>query len=369
MDKAHHPRLPLVENKRCRHVTSHCQRRIPMRFINNLALAALIAAWPVFVGAQGTLEKKDVHIAVGGKTSLYYLPLTIAEQLGYFKEEGLSVTISDFAGGSQALRAVIGGSADVVSGAYEHTLNMQPKGQYLQCFVQQGRAPQIAIGIATAKANAYKSPKDLKGLKVGVSAPGSSTHMILNHFSSAGGLKPSDISVIGVGLGATAIGALKSGQIDAVSNTDPVMTKLEQDGEVKIIADTRTLRGTEQVLGGPMPAGCLYAPVGFIRNNPNTVQALTNAIVRADKWIQSASPQEVLRTVPESYLLGDKALYLFSFNKVKEAISPDGVISDAGAKTALKVIPTFNPEVKAKEIKLELTYTNEFVKRANAKYK
>src|SRR6266704_3782999 len=248
-----------------------------MRFINNLASAALIAAWPVFVGAQGTLERKDVHIAVGGKTSLYYLPLTIAEQLGYFKEEGLNLTISDFAGGSQALRAVVGGSADVVSGAYEHTLNMQPKGQYLQCFVQQGRAPQIAIGIVTAKAKEYKSPKDLKGLKVGVSAPGSSTHMILNHFISTGGLKPSDISVIGVGLGATAIGALKRGQIDAVSNTDPIMTNLAQHGEVKIIADTRTLRGTEQVLGGPMPAGCLYAPVGFIRNNPNTVQALTNA--------------------------------------------------------------------------------------------
>jgi NitT/TauT family transport system substrate-binding protein len=340
-----------------------------MCFVKNLALAMLIAAWPVFVGAQGTLEKKDVHVAVGGKASLYYLPLTIAEQLGYFKEEGLSVTISDFAGGSQALRAVIGGSAEVVSGAYEHTLNMQAKGQYLQCFVQQGRAPQIAIGIAIAKAKAYKSPRDLKGLKVGVSAPGSSTHMILNHFISTGGLKPSDISVIGVGLGATAIGALKSGQIDAVSNTDPVMTKLEQDGDVKIIADTRTLRGTEQVLGGPMPAGCLYAPVEFIRKNPGTVQALTNAIVRADRWIQSASPQDVLRTVPESYLLGDKALYLFSFNKVREAISPDGVISDAGAKTALKVIPTFNPEVKAKEIKLELTYTNEFVKKANAKYK
>src|SRR5258708_9448835 len=174
---------------------------------------------------------------------------------------------------------------------------------------------------------------------------------------------------MGVGLGATAIGALKSGQNAAVTNTDPVMTKLEQDGEVKITADTRPLGGTEQVLGGPMPAGCLYAPVGFIRNNPNTVQALTNAIVRADKWIQSASPQEVLRTVPESYLLGDKALYLFSFNKVKEAISPDGVISYAVFCLKKKIIPTFNPEVKAQEIKLELTYTNEFVKKANAKYK
>src|SRR5580765_4252148 len=116
--------------------------------ILRMILAAALAA-PALAYAQGGLEKKDVHIAVGGKSSLYYLPLTIAEQLGYFKEEGLNVNISDFAGGSQALRAVVGGSADVVSGAYEHTLNMQPKGQFLQCFVQQGRAPQIAIGIAT----------------------------------------------------------------------------------------------------------------------------------------------------------------------------------------------------------------------------
>ena len=337
-----------------------------LRIVSTAFLAVLA---PALALAQGVPEKKEVHIAVGGKSSLYYLPLTIAEQLGYFKAEGLTLNISDFAGGSQALRAVVGGSADVVSGAYEHTLNMQPKGQFLQCFVQQGRAPQIAIGIATVRAKSYKSPKDLKGLKVGVSAPGSSTHMIFNHLLSTGGLKPSDVSIIGVGLGAAAVTALKTGQIDAVVNTDPVMTKLEQDGDVKIIADTRTLKGTELVLGGPMPAGCLYAPVEFIRKNPNTIQALTNAIVRADKWIHAASPQDVLRTVPESYLLGDKALYLFSFNKVKEAISPDGYISDAGAKTALRVIPTFNPEVKASEITLGLTYTNEFVKRANAKYK
>ncbi len=331
-------------------------------------LIALAAAAATAVNAQ-TPEKKDVHVAVGGKSSLYYLPLTIAEQLGYFKDEGLEVRISDFAGGSQALRAVVGGSADVVSGAYEHTLNRQPKGQYLQCFVQQGRAPQIAVGVSKAKAQAYKSAKDLKGLKIGVSAPGSSTHMILNHLLSTGGLKPSDVSIIGVGLGAAAVTAMKTGQIDAISNTDPTMSKLEQDGDVKIVADTRTMKGTEQVLGGPMPAGCLYAPVDFIKKNPNTVQALTNAIVRADKWIHAASPEQVLSTVPESYALGDKPLYLFSFGKVKEAVSPDGYISAEGAKTALRVIPTFNPEVKANEIKLDLTYTNDFVQKANAKYK
>src|ERR1700733_12900746 len=102
-----------------------------------LALVMTAIAGAVF--AQGAVEKPKVSIAVGGKSALYYLPLTIAERLGYFKDEGLDVTISDFAGGSQALRAVVGGSADVVSGSYEHTINMQARGQHFQAFVLQGR--------------------------------------------------------------------------------------------------------------------------------------------------------------------------------------------------------------------------------------
>ncbi len=316
-----------------------------------------------------TLEKPQVHIAVGGKSAFYYLPLTIAEQLGYFKAEGLEVTISDFAGGSTALRAVVGGSADVVSGAYEHTISLQGKKQHFQAFVLQGRLPQISMGVATAKAASYKSPKDLKGMKIGVSAPGSSTNNLVNQMLGKEGLKSTDVSIVGVGTGAGAIAAIKSGQIDAISNTDPVMTKLEQDGAVRIIADTRTFKGTNAIWGAPLPAGCLYAPVDFIKKNPNTVQALTNAIVRADKWLEQATPQDILKTVPESYLLGDKALYLFSYGKIKEALSLDGSISDTGAKATLKALAAFDPQIKPAEIKLDQTYTNEFVKKANAKYK
>ncbi len=334
-----------------------------------LALACLAVA----AGANAqteALEKKDVHIAVGGKAAFYYLPLTVAEQLGYFKEEGLNVKISDFAGGAQALRAVVGGSADVVSGAYEHTISMQGKKQYFQAFVLQGRLPQIALGIATPKAAAYKSPKDLKGLKIGVSAPGSSTHNLVKQILTKAGLDPSkDVAIVGVGTGAGVIAALKSGQIDAVANVDPVMTKLEQEQAVMIVADTRTVKGTNEVWGAPLPAGCLYAPVEFVKKHPNTVQALTNAIVRADKWIAKAGATDVAKVVPEAYLLGDRALYLFSYSKVKEAISPDGMISDAGAKATLKALAAFDANIKPGEIKLGDTYTNEFVKKANAKYK
>src|SRR5690349_9078110 len=61
--------------------------------------------------AHAQLEKRDVHIAVGGKSALYYLPLTITERLGYFKDEGLKVRIGDFPGGTGWLEAVVGGSA------------------------------------------------------------------------------------------------------------------------------------------------------------------------------------------------------------------------------------------------------------------
>ncbi len=334
-----------------------------------VALACLAAA--AGAGAQTqALEKKDVHIAVGGKAAFYYLPLTVAEQLGYFKAEGLDVKISDFPGGARALQAVVGGSADVVSGAYEHTISMQGKKQYFQAFVLQGRLPQIAFGIATAKAASYKSPKDLKGMKIGVSAPGSSTHNLVKQILTQGGLDPNkDVAIIGVGTGAGVIAALNSGQIDAVSNVDPVMTKLEQERAVKIVADTRTVKGTNEVWGAALPAGCLYAPVEFVKKHPNTVQALTNAIVRADKWIATASATDVAKVVPEAYLLGDRALYLFSYNKVKEAISPDGMISDAGARATVKALAAFDSNIKPDEIKLGETYTNEFVRKANAKYK
>ena len=319
--------------------------------------------------APAQLEKRDVHIAVGGKPAFYYLPLTVAEQLGYFKDEGLDLKISDFAGGSAALKAVVGGSADVVSGAYEHTISLQGKKQFFQAFVLQGRLPQISLGIATARMAGYKSPKDLKGMKIGVSAPGSSTNNLVKQMLAKDGLKSTDVSIVGVGTGAGAIAAMKSGQIDAISNVDPVMTKLEQDGAIKLVADTRTYKGTIEVWGAPLPAGCLYAPIEFVRKNPNTVQALANAIVRADKWLANATPQDILKTVPEAYLLGDKALYLFSYGKIKEALSPDGSISDVGAKATLKALAAFDDRIKPTEIKLDQTYTNEFVKKANAKYK
>ena len=332
-----------------------------------LATGIAAAALPLWTYAQ-SLEKTQLTLAVGGKNLLYYLPLTVAEQLGYFKAEGLDVTIVDFAGGSKALQAVIGGSADVVSGAFEHTINMQFKGQFLRAFVLQGLAPQIVLGVNPKTLPHFKTIADLKGKKIGVTAPGSSTHVMVNFVLAKAGLKPSDVSIVGVGAGNGAVAAMRSGQIDAISNLDPVITLLQRSGDLNIVSDTRILAQSEKVFGGPMPAGCLYAPQTFIDKNPNTTQALTNAIVRADKWIRAAGATEIIKAVPESYLLGDRAVYIEAFLATKGALSPDGMIPEKGAQTAFNALASVDDKLGAAKLDLSLVYTNTFVKQANAKY-
>ena len=347
----------------------HAAPSLRRRSFSSFAVITAVSLAAPAVMSQAKPEKTKVTIAVGGKASFYYLPLTISDQLGFFKAEGLDVDISDFAGGARSLQAVVAGLADVVSGAFEHTINLQSKNQFYQAFVLLGRAPQIAFGISTRTMAGYQSLADLKGKKIGVSAPESSTSMMASLVLSRAGIKAGDVSFVGVGTAATALTAMRTGQIDALSNVDPVMTMLEQKGEVKIIADTRTLKGTQDVFGGPMPAACLYAPVEFLQKNPNTAQALANAIVHSLKWLQTAGPGDIIKTVPEAYLLGDRALYLASFNKVRDAIALDGIIPEDGVKTALKVLASFDLAVRPEKIALARTYTNEFARRAKDKFK
>ncbi|HSV83834.1 MAG TPA: ABC transporter substrate-binding protein, partial [Ramlibacter sp.] len=179
----------------------------------------------------------------------------------------------------------------------------------------------------------------------------------------------SDVSFVGVGTSSAALAALRTGQVDAMCNIDPVMTMLEQKGEVKIISDTRTLKGSQEVFGGPMPAACLQAPLEFVQKQPAACQALSHALVHALKWLQTAGPSDIIKTVPEPYLLGDRALYLASFNKVRETIALDGLLPEEGARTALRVLVGHDAGVKEGRIELAKTYTNEFARRSKEKFK
>lgn len=303
------------------------------------ALACVVVLCAITAGAA-VPEKTKVVLAVGGKTTLYYLPLALADRLGYFRDEGLDVEINDFPGGSRALQALIGHSADVVSGAYEHTFVMQTLAQKVQAFVLQGMNPGLELGIRKDRAADYAWAKDLKGMK------------------------------IGVGTGPSAVAAMRSGEIDALSGVEPVMTLLERSGDIKIVVETITEKGVRDVFGGSMPAATLYARADFIEHNPHTVQALTNAIVRALFWLQHSTTEDVLNMVPPEYLLGDKALYAASFERLRPTYSKDGLIPKKGVDNSYKVLLAHNPAVRrAPVVWINQTYTNAFVEKALQKYK
>src|ERR1700719_4947222 len=170
--------------------------------------------------ASGATAAK-ITIAIGGAGCLCYLPTVLAEQLGEHRKAGVEIELVNFKGGSQALTAVIGGSADVVSGYYDHCVNLAAKNQNLQAFVVYDRYPGLVLGVSPKHTSEINSVKDLAGKKVGVSAPGSSTDFFLKYLLFKNGVSPDSVAVIGIGLDATAVAAMEQGTVDAAVMTDP----------------------------------------------------------------------------------------------------------------------------------------------------
>lgn len=329
-------------------------------FLRAGALAAGAFAAPGFAFAAEP-EKKSVTIAVGGKNLYYYLPMAFADWNGYFKEEGLDVKVVDFQGGSKSLQAVVGGSADVVSGAFEHTLSMQTKRQAMRAFVLQGCAPQCVFAVNNKTMKDFKSVADLRGKRIGVTAPGSSSHVIANFVFAKAGVKPNEFAVIGIGSCAGAVAAVRAGQVDAFVGLDPVISQLEGDGTIRIVTDTRNVEESNALFGGPMVAGCLYAPQRFLDENPETCRRLAKAVVRSLKYIADCDPDELMKRVPKSAFMGNPELYKTGFIKNRPALSKDGRFPEGCAQVSAKALASVNPDLESFKFDYAATFTNEFV--------
>lgn len=331
-----------------------------------LGAAALVAfgASGFTASAQTAIEGK-VTLASTGLSTFYGLPLIIAQRKGYFKEEGLAnIEIVDFQGGSKVLQAVVGGSADIAIGGYDHVVTMQPKGIDLKAFVETMRYPAIAIAITRPMMANYKTPADLRGKSIGVSSPGSSTHGALNAFLEKNGIKPSEVSVVGLGGPTTARAAVESGKVDAISYVDPVISLLEVDKMIRIVADTRTRAGAEALYGGETVSGVAYATKAYIDKHPAVVQAVANAMQKSLAWLAKATPEEVAGAVPADFLIGDRKLYMESFVKFRESIAPPQLITLDAARRGIAAALALTPAIDAGTIDVPGTIDNRFMQVA-----
>lgn len=313
----------------------------------------------------GAAAQSKVTVAVGGGACLCYLPTVLAKQLGEFDKAGLSVELVDLKGGSDALKAVLGGSADVVSGYFDHCVNLAAKKQEMQAFVVYDRYPGLVLVVSPKHTDEIKSIKDLAGKKVGVSAPGSSTDFFLKYSLKKNGLDPTSVAVIGVGLGATAVAAMEQGQIDAAVMLDPSVTVLQgTHKDLRILSDTRTQKDTLDVFGGEYPGGALYSTTAWVKSHEKEVQALTNAIVNTLKWIHAHSPEDIMDKMPPGMVGKNKELYLAALKNTLPMYSETGAMDPKGAAAVLAVFSEGSPDVAKANIDVSKTYTNKYVEQA-----
>ncbi|UGA41030.1 ABC transporter substrate-binding protein [Bradyrhizobium quebecense] len=323
-------------------------------------LAGMLLALTLSTGLAAAQSK--ITIAVGGGACLCYLPTVLAKQLGEYDKAGLAVELVDLKGGSDALRAVLGGSADVVSGYFDHCVNLAAKKQELQAFVVYDRYPGLVLVVSPKHTGEINSIKDLAGKKVGVSAPGSSTDFFLKYMLKKNGLDPQGAAVIGVGLGATAVAAMEQGQIDAAVMLDPAVTVLQgSHSDLKILSDTRTQHDTLAVFGGEYPGGALYSTAAWVNGHEKEVQALTNAIMATLAWIHSHTAEDIMAKMPDEIVGKDRAQYLAALKNTIPMYSETGKMDPKGAEAVLAVFSEGSPEVAKAGIDVTKTYTNKYV--------
>jgi NitT/TauT family transport system substrate-binding protein len=334
-------------------------------------VAALVAVYaltgcggPGGAGGSGGAGGR-VRLGVGGQPLLVYLPTTLADRLGYYRDEGLDVRIEDLQGGSKALQALQGGSVDVVSGYYDHTVQMQAKQRDVVAFVNMLRYPSLVLAVSPKTTKPINSVTDLKGSKVGVTAPGSSTDFFLKYLLVRHGLAATDAAPQAVGGDASAVAAMQTGQVDAAVMIDPAFSLLQKRvgaQNVKVLSDTRTAEGLQRDLNvSTYPAAVLYADGRWLRDNPDTARKLARAIKRALDYVHTHSAADIAAKMPPEYSAGDAEVYTRAIDTAKPAFSPDGRIELSGAQAVYGVLRQFTPEIAQANVDVSKTFTNDYL--------
>lgn len=320
------------------------------------------------VATLAAISSQRVSIALAARNSLYHLPLVLAEQLGYLRNEGLQVDWVDCESGHQAVQMALSGQADIVSGAFEHVLDLQTSGSAYRAFVLMSRTPQLSLGLANRKAASVKNMTELKSLKLGVSAVGSATHWVAQHWMRQVGLPADAVQFVELG-GSTAavMEAMRAGTVDALCHVDPILHYLEQKNEVRIVADVRTLSHSQRMLGGTVASACLYCKIDLLQRRSEVAQALTIGVIRALSWLKTAGPTDILKSVPSQHWMGDRAMYLGALEKVRESYSLDGVFGTEALQTAWRARALRMGPEQGSVNALDRSFTNQFALLAKRK--
>src|SRR5712692_2266592 len=312
-----------------------------------------------------TTTTTQLKIMVGGLSKQIYLPNKLTQQLGYFQQEGLEVTLIDEASGQSSETQVLTGQVDAGSGFYNHTIELQAKGKQMESVVLLNVAPGEAEIVSAKAASQIQSVKDLKGKNLGVTELGSGTQTLTTALLHNAGITPDQVHFVPVGAGDTFIAALQQGKIDAGMTTEPTISRILATGAGKVLVDLRTPQSTQAALGGSYPFICLFMNNSYVSSHQDVVQKLVNAYVKTLKWMHTHTAEQIAAMMPPDYYAGNKALYVTALQNQMAIFSPDGSMPAGAPQSVLNIEYQSNLIPQSKQIDLSLTYTNQFASNAS----
>ncbi|KHK49110.1 nitrate ABC transporter substrate-binding protein [Ralstonia sp. A12] len=321
-------------------------------------LAACMAAVASHALAQ---DPTRLTLMVSGTAKMIYLPATLAQRLGYFRDEGLEVELLSQPAGVDAESELLTGFAQGVVGFYDHTL--QAKGKEVRAIVVFSQVPGEAEVVSTRLPATVEAMRDLRGHKLGVTGLGSSTSFLTRYLMAQQGLSAGDYTMLPVGAERSFISALRNGRIDAGMTTDPTVSRLVRNGEARVLLDLRTLENTRAALGGSYPAACLYLQTEWLEAHPDIAAKLARAFVRTLRYMHARNAEDIAARMPTEFHGEHPELYVKTLATALPTFSADGRMPDDGPPTVLRVLAASNANARGKHIDLSRTYTNKFVEQ------
>jgi NitT/TauT family transport system substrate-binding protein len=324
--------------------------------------AAFIALTAITVGCGTNAPKGRTPLRIALARSVFtYLPVYLAEPLGFYREENLSVTLEEFPGGAKAMEAVLGGSADIAAGFYEHAIQMAAEGRSIRSFVTMLRYPGMALVVSPKAHRRITRIEDLKGVVLGVGTPGSPTHFYLNYLLSRHGIHAADAKVVGIGAPASAAAALEHGTVDAAVVGGALVILRQRFPNLVVLAESFSPEGVRQSLEtDEYPGATLLAPVGWLQQNAVTARHMARAITKTLVWLHEHTAEEVLAKLPPQARTSDET-DLASLKLFLPLFSRDGRMNGTTAPAVRRVLAVSLERVRTAAIDLVQTYTNEFL--------
>jgi NitT/TauT family transport system substrate-binding protein len=300
-----------------------------------------------------------VRVAFTGRAPVY-LPVFIAGPTGCFDQQRLRVQLNETAGSTKSMEALVGGSVDVAAADYFVLLNVASHGQAVRGFLLMQKIPGVA-GIVSPKASrSIRRIEELKGRTIGVTTPGNAYHRVLSHMLLLHGVKPEEVSVVGVGSGLSLALALERGAVDLGLGSDLTISYLERRyPSLTFLFDTRTPAGAKAALGSEEIAFyILCARKGWLESQPQTARRLVAGTQCAMRWIQDHTPQQIREILPQANRSADAEADYEWIAAEKGALSTDGRMTSNAHAAAVRVLfPEGSPKLNEQEL-----FTNEFLR-------